>query len=192
MNRLNGSMNGLYTPPPSSLVRYVGATPLVEHSALAIDSEDVYSTLKMPYRISDDAQGNVTIEVIQFQNLTGNPFLPTEGNALTGHYNINSNGQQNVPFIDLAYIPKIGSVKVLYGLEEYNEIPGNPGMSEFYVDYINGNINFTKNFTGDIAYIEYIPKWVTVNPSNANHLDFIHNKVFENYQGQIDNEAHAN
>ena len=94
----NGSMNGLYTPPPSSLVRYVGATPLVEHSALAIDSEDVYSTLKMPYRISDDAQGNVTIEVIQFQNLTGNPFLPTEGNALTGHYNINSNGQQNDPY----------------------------------------------------------------------------------------------
>jgi hypothetical protein len=193
----NGSMNGLYTPPPNTLIRYIGPTPSIPaippiDGSLFTTGEttavsEPISMLKMPYRISLETQGNPTIEVSQLAGISGTQFLRTEGASLTtGIYLIHPNGENNTPYSKLSYIPKIGTVRVLYGSEEYNETPVEPSMSEFSVDYEYGNITFTKGFTGDSAYIEFIPKYVTVNPSNPNYLNFVHNKVFGSYQGQIE------
>jgi len=177
----NGSMNGLYTPPPSSLITYEGLTPT---------SGDM-TTLKMPYRVASDSQGNVTVEVPIGSNGSGNTsgstFLPTEGtDPLTGYYSVTSNGQNETPYISLDFVPKIASSRVSFESVNFNETPGEPSMREFFVDYVNASINFTKNFTGDNVYVEYIPKYVTVDSLNSNHLNFVHSKVFDDYQGPVE------
>jgi hypothetical protein len=181
-----GAISAFYSPPSSDFIRYVGTVPGTTTQANNLgDYTDTMSTIKMPYNVSLENNGNITIigKNGRYHNIEGN--VPIEGE----YYAVSD---ETYTTINLEYPPVFGSTKIYQGTTKIEETFGDPQQYEFLMNYGSAQVILPAGSPTDVHYtVEYLPKYAYPDPSNNNSLIMHNNQIFGDYIGpiQIDYDA---
>lgn len=176
----NGAVNGFYTGPDNSFIKYVGKMPKASVISDGLSGAvDTVSYVKVPYTVNTENNGNVTVKGYNGQ------IHNAVGSQLSGQYYAISDS--DTVRISLEYPPELGSIKVLYGDKLMEETFSEPYSDEFYVNYPYAQLEFQNGIDTTIPFdITYSPMYVYPDPGNKNEIIIHNNKVFGDYDGPIE------
>ena len=176
----NGSVNGFYTGPDTSYIKYVGKMPTASVASEGLSGVvDTISYLNVPYTVSTENNGNVTIKGYEGE------FHNVIGAELSGEYYATSDS--SITRVSLEYPPEFGSVKIYYAGSLLQETFTEPYGNEFYINYPYAQIEFQNGIDANVPFnITYNPKYAYPDPGNKNEIVIHNNKVFGDYNGPIE------
>lgn len=169
-----GSMAIKWIPPEEPAGLYRGEIPAARlQSALG---EEI-SVIDTEYVVSADNFGNIIIfnnRREELPTVASEPRIEVHEPALTKS---DSN-------ISLAYPADPGSVVIIVNGVRYKEAKINVlNSNEFYVDYDRSVV--TVKGRANEVHVEYIPRYVFINPEDPYKIMIYKDKVFGNYTGDI-------
>lgn len=182
----NGSFNGYYLSPSQNHIKWVGTVPTVESTATGLSGVlDSVSFIKVPYSVSSENNGNITIIG------EGGKFHDTYSRVpISGQYLAEAGS--NSKFIALEYPPVYGTVKLYMDGIQFSETYMTPQENEFSVSYSYGQVFLANNtVVGTPVVVSYQPKYAYPIPDESNKIILHNNKIFNGYSGpiQVDYDA---
>lgn len=176
----NGSVNGLFTGPDSSLVKYIGGIPSPSLPSNGLTGQvDSISSISVPYNVSLENNGNITIKG------SNGEFHDIIGDVISGTYSATFDSDK--ARVSLEYPPEFGTVKVTLDGKVIDETFTDPYGEEFYVNYPYAQVEFQNSIEAESEFvISYSPKYAYPDPANQTSITLHNNKIFDQYAGPIE------